>query len=100
VKLGKSGISESLAIADAAKRAGARVHVGMLAECDLGSLAAASLSAALGAPWLPCEASYFLQLPAGVLRDPPALAGGALMLPETAGFADLIDWGKVERFKP
>jgi L-alanine-DL-glutamate epimerase-like enolase superfamily enzyme len=100
VKLGKSGITESLAIAETAKRAGVRVHVGMLAECDLGSLAAASLSAAFGDPWLPCEASYFLQLPEGVLKDRPAVANGALTLPETAGFADLVDWQRVARLKP
>lgn len=100
VKLGKSGIGESLAIADAARAAGARVHVGMLAECDLGALAAASLSAALGDPWLPCEASYFLQLPEGVLQEPLKIADGALMLPETAGFADLVDWPRVARLAP
>jgi L-alanine-DL-glutamate epimerase-like enolase superfamily enzyme len=100
VKLGKSGIGESLAIADAARAAGARVHVGMLAECDVGALAAASLSAALGDPWLPCEASYFLQLPEGVLKDRPKLADGALMLPGTAGFADLVDWQRVARLAP
>jgi hypothetical protein len=63
----------------------------------LSALAAASLSAALGDPWLPCEASYFLQLPEGVLKEHPTLAAGALTLPATAGFADLIDWKRVAR---
>lgn len=100
IKLGKSGITESLAIAEAARKAGVRVHVGMLAECDLGALAAASLSAALGDAWLPCEASYFLELPEGVLKEPPTLAQGALVLPEVAGFADLLDWKRVARLAP
>jgi L-alanine-DL-glutamate epimerase-like enolase superfamily enzyme len=104
IKLGKTGIGESLAIAAATKKAGARAHVGMLAEGELGALAAASLSAALGGsgaePWLPCEASYFLQLPEGVLRVPLVIANGALKLPETPGFAALVDWEKVKRLAP
>jgi L-Ala-D/L-Glu epimerase / N-acetyl-D-glutamate racemase len=103
IKVGKSGISESLAMVAMAKRAGARVHVGMLAESELGALAAASLSSALGAagePWLPCEASYFLQLPESILKTPLAVAGGALKLPETAGFATLVDWDKVKNLAP
>lgn len=105
VKIGKTGISESLAIAVAAKAAGARGHVGMLAEGGLGALAAASLSAALpvssgSAPWLPCEASYFLQLPEGFLAEPLTVAGGALTLPDAAGFSASIDWAAVKRLAP
>lgn len=103
IKVGKSGIGESLAMAAMAKRASARVHVGMLAEAELGALAAATLSSALGAdgePWLPCEASYFLQLPDSILKTPLAAANGALKLPETAGFAGLIDWDKVKNLAP
>jgi L-alanine-DL-glutamate epimerase-like enolase superfamily enzyme len=100
VKLGKTGIGESLAIAVAAKSAGARVHVGMQAEAGLGALAAANLSAALNEPWLPCEASYFLQLPDGFLRAPLAVADGALTLPGAAGFAALVDWAAVTRLAP
>jgi len=83
-----------------ARRAGARVHVGMLAEAELGALASASLSSALGETWLPCEASYFLQLPESLLKMPLTVANGTLKLPETAGFADLLDWGKVKNLAP
>jgi L-alanine-DL-glutamate epimerase-like enolase superfamily enzyme len=100
VKLGKTGIGESLAIAVAARGAGARVHVGMLAEAGLGALAAASLSAALHDPWLPCEASYFLQLPDRFLSAPLRVTDGALTLPDTSGFAALIDWAAVRRLAP
>ena len=100
VKIGKTGIAESLAIADAATSANARVHVGMLAEGELGALAAASLSSALGDPWLPCEASYFLQLPEGVLREPLAVADGRLALPDSVGFGALVDWARVKRLAP
>lgn len=104
VKLGKSGITESLAMATMAKRVGARVHVGMLAEGELGALTAASLQAALGGlgsePWLPCEASYFLQLPEGVLLTPLSVTNGTLALPGSAGFAALVDWEKVKRLAP
>jgi L-alanine-DL-glutamate epimerase-like enolase superfamily enzyme len=105
VKIGKTGIGESLAIAVAAKAAGVRVHVGMLAEGGLGALAAASLAAALpgaggSVPWLPCEASYFLQLPESILREPLAVADGGLSLPATAGFSTSVDWAKVARLAP
>jgi L-Ala-D/L-Glu epimerase len=100
LKIGKSGISESLAMATTARRAGARVHVGMLAEAELGALASASLSSALGETWLPCEASYFLQLPESLMKTPLTVVNGALKLPGTAGFADLLDWGKVKSFAP
>ena len=104
VKVGKSGITESLAMAAMAKRANARVHLGMLAEGELGALAAASLQAALGGlngePWLPCEASYFLQLPEGVLSAPLTVTNGTLKLPDIAGFAALVDWDKVKRLAP
>ncbi|MGE5537414.1 MAG: enolase C-terminal domain-like protein [Gemmatimonas sp.] len=97
VKVGKSGIAESLAIAGIATRQGARVHVGMLAEAELGALAAASLAAALGETWLPCESSYFLQVPERLFAEPLVVAGGALTLPDGAGFAALVDWPAVKR---
>ena len=50
--------------------------------------------------WLPCEASYFLQLPESLLKKPLAVANGTLELPESAGFADLLDWEKVARLAP
>ena len=104
VKVGKSGIDESLAIAAMASNGGARVHVGMLAEAELGALAAASLAAVLagsrGGDWLPCESSYFLQLPARILKEPLTIAGGMLALPEAAGFAALVDWAAVKRLAP
>lgn len=99
-KLGKTGIGESLAIATAARKAGARTHVGMMAEGELGALAAASLAAALGETWLPCEASYFLQLPEGVLREPLTVANGTMTLPDAAGFATLVDWARLKRLSP
>ena len=104
VKTGKTGITESLAIAASARRAGVRAHVGMQAEADLGSLAAATLASALAGDgresWLPSESSYFLQLPQGALREPLAITTGALALPETPGFAPLVDWDKVRALAP
>jgi L-Ala-D/L-Glu epimerase len=100
VKVGKTGIGESLAIATAARKSGARAHVGMMAEGELGALAAASLAAALGDAWLPCESSYFLQLPGHILKEPLAVAGGALSLPKAVGFAELVDWAAVKHLAP
>jgi L-alanine-DL-glutamate epimerase-like enolase superfamily enzyme len=100
VKVGKSGIGESLAIVDTASDAGAGVHVGMLAEAGLGAVMAASLSSAMGETWLPCESSYFLQLPETLLAAPPAITGGALTLPDGVGLSLLVDWAAVRRLAP
>ncbi|HTI87727.1 MAG TPA: enolase C-terminal domain-like protein [Alphaproteobacteria bacterium] len=100
VKVGKSGIAESLAIVGAASDAGANVHVGMLAEAGLGALTATSLSSAMGETWLPCESSYFLQLPETLLAAAPQITGGALTLPDGVGLAPLVDWAAVKRLAP
>ena len=101
-KVGKSGFSESRAIAQAAQQRGAKTHVGMLAESSLGTLAAATLAAALPDRnnWLPCETSFFLSLPQEFVHAPLTIRDGAIELPDDPSFGSLVDWERVRALHP
>lgn len=98
VKVPKSGITESLDIAAAAREAGVSVCVGLGATTSLGAVAALSLASALpsGAIDLPCEEAFYFQFAEEYFTVPLAVAGGRVTLPSSAGLHDLIDWRKVE----
>jgi L-alanine-DL-glutamate epimerase-like enolase superfamily enzyme len=102
VKVGKSGFTESRAIALATQQCGAKTHVGMLAESSLGALGALQLAAALPGrnEWLPCETSFFLSLPQEFVHTPLAIRDGAVELPNEISFGALVDWERVRSLHP
>jgi L-alanine-DL-glutamate epimerase-like enolase superfamily enzyme len=102
VKVGKSGFTESRAIAFAARERSAKTHVGMLAESSLGAFAALQLAAALPDrdDWLPCETSFFLSLPQEFVHTPLAIRDGVVELPNEASFGALVDWERVRSLRP
>lgn len=101
VKTMKTGISESLAIAAEARRAGAKIAVGISASSALGAIPALSLAQSLPVETrgIPCEETFFLTA-GGYLHEPLRLAGGCVALPEQAGLEGLIDWKRVASLKP
>lgn len=98
VKVPKSGITESLDIAAAAREAGVSVCVGLGATTSLGAVVALSLASALppGAIDLPCEETFYFQFAEEYFTVPLAVAGGRVTLPSATGLYDLVDWRKVE----
>jgi L-Ala-D/L-Glu epimerase len=97
VKIMKTGITESRAIAGLAQAKQARVAVGISATSSLGAMIALSLSASLpdDARCAPCEETFFASID-NVLHEPLQITGGKVALPAASGFAPLIDWKKVD----
>jgi L-Ala-D/L-Glu epimerase / N-acetyl-D-glutamate racemase len=102
VKIGKSGLSESMDIVHAAQQRGAKTHVGFLGESSLGSLAALQLAAAIPGRerWLPAEVSFFLSLPQEFVHTPLVVRDGTIVLPDEPSFANLVDWDRVKALGP
>ncbi len=97
VKTMKTGITESLAIAEEAKTTGCKVSVGISASSSLGAIAALSLANALPAETrrIPCEETFFLTA-GGFLHEELGLKNGCVELPSYPGLHEAIDWKKVE----
>jgi L-alanine-DL-glutamate epimerase-like enolase superfamily enzyme len=97
LKPGRLGLSDTRAMATLAEATGCRTVVGMFGESALGTLAALQLSATLPEAALPAENSWFLAMTQQILHTPPAIVQGAIHLPEVAGTAGLVDWGRLEK---
>jgi L-alanine-DL-glutamate epimerase-like enolase superfamily enzyme len=100
VKTMKSGLTESLAIAEKARDAHAMVSVGISATSALGAITAMSLAAALPREVrrIPCEETFFLNVPS-ILHENVTVVDGAVQLPDTAGLHGSIDWDRVRSLK-
>lgn len=94
------GFTENRRIAEVCHANGASVNVGLFGESSLGSLAALQLASSLPVKSLPAEVSGFLQFGEEYVREPLAISGGAIRLPDQPGFARAIDWRKAERLCP
>jgi L-alanine-DL-glutamate epimerase-like enolase superfamily enzyme len=100
IKLMKTGLVESRDVAHAAALAGARVTVGICAATSLSAIYSLSFYAALPAYLraMPCEETFFLNLPRDLLRERPQFRDGAVVLPHARPMADLVDWKAVDFF--
>ncbi len=94
------GFTENRRIAAVSHAHGASVNVGLFGESSLGSLAALQLAASLPEGSLPAEVSGFLLFGEEYVREPLSIANGATTLPDEPGFAQTINWQKVERLRP
>jgi L-alanine-DL-glutamate epimerase-like enolase superfamily enzyme len=97
LKPGRLGLSDTRAMAALAQAAGCRTVVGMFGESALGTLAALQLSATLPGGSLPAENSWFLAMTRQILYMVPIIERGAIRLPDAAGIAAMVDWGRLER---
>lgn len=98
-KPGRIGLSEARAINDLAGAHGAKVAIGLYAESALGTLIGLQQAAALPAKQtlVAAEQTFFLEMTEQVVTEQPAISGGRLQLPDRAGFAEAIDWDRVDR---
>jgi L-alanine-DL-glutamate epimerase-like enolase superfamily enzyme len=98
VKTMKTGLSESLSIADRAKNTGCKVSVGISATSALGAVFALSLASAFPdeVRRIPCEETFFLTS-GGYLNDELRIQDGCVHLPSTSALSDVIDWRKVDQ---
>jgi L-alanine-DL-glutamate epimerase-like enolase superfamily enzyme len=96
VKVMKTGITESLLVADLASKQQARVAVGISATTSLGALNALTLSASLPpeSRCAPCEETFFATIP-DILHEPLSIKDGSVTLPMVGGYEPLIDWQRV-----
>lgn len=95
VKPGRVGLGEAQAIMTAARAGGAAVCAGMYAESALGTLVSLQLAAAMAAPLVAAEQSFFLMMDAQVLGVGLAIEDGSARLPDTADIDALVDWKRV-----
>jgi len=58
------------------------------------------LAASLPSASLPAEVSGFLQFRDEYVFEPLRVKDGGVDLPQSAGFASLIDWEKLVRLRP
>ena len=101
-KPGRIGLSEARAINDLAATRGAKVAIGLYAESALGTLISLQQAAALPAAQslVAAEQTFFLEMTEQILIHPLVVKAGSLTLPEESNLAALVDWHRLERFKP
>lgn len=98
VKTMKTGLSESLSIAERAKTTGCKVSVGISATSALGAIFALSLASALPdeVRRIPCEETFFLTS-GGYLKNALRIQDGCVHLPSTTTLSDAVDWRRVHQ---
>ena len=97
-KPGRFGLSDCWLMHEAAREAGAGTVAGLMGESALGTLAALQFAAALPAPMLPSELTWYLAMTEQVSAYVPAIVDGCVNLPDTPSLATLVDWPAVKRF--
>ena len=97
IKPGRFGLSHARAMQQLAVPSGCAPVVGLMGESVLGTLAALQFAAAVPAPVLPAEVTWFLAMTEQITTMTPTIVDGAVDLPGCASFAELIDWGAVQR---
>ena len=98
VKPGRFGLSESRLMAEAAGRVGCGIVAGLMGESTLGTFAALQFAAALQKPMLPAELTWFLAMDERVTKWLPAIADGAVELPNIASATEIVDWPAMQRY--
>ncbi len=101
VKAARVGASIALDIAHAADAAGCAVNVGLHAESALGAFASLNVAAAFPrcAGSLPAESTFFLAYADQITTRSPEIGQGVVRLDDHVGFAPLVDWCRVERYR-
>ena len=98
VKPGRFGLTDCRLMQAAAEKAGCGIVAGLMGESALGTLAGLQFAAAVSAPLLPAELTWYLAMNEQVVSHVPAIADGCVDLPETASLAPQVDWNAVRRF--
>ena len=98
VKIMKTGIAESIAIAHQAEQAGARITVGICASTALSATYSLCLFAGLPGQLkaMPCEETFFVNLAADIFQTPLQFSNGSILLPSAGPLADKIDWRAID----
>jgi L-alanine-DL-glutamate epimerase-like enolase superfamily enzyme len=101
VKSTRVGPSLALDIARLADAAGCRVNVGLHAESALGAFSSLNVAAAFPKRdgTLPAESTFFLSYADQITHESPNIRDGSVTLGDACGFAPMVDWGKVERYR-
>jgi len=101
IKSARVGSSIALDIARLADAGGCRVNVGLHAESALGAFASLNVAAAFpkrdGS--LPAESTFFLSYADQITHAAPHIRDGSVTLGDACGFAPMVDWSKVERYR-
>ncbi len=98
VKTMKTGITESLAIAQLAQARGIKLAAGISASGGAGAISTLSLAAALpaGQVCLACEETFFLYLQRDLIEKPLQVIGGAVDLSGHDAIAPHVDWARMQ----
>jgi L-alanine-DL-glutamate epimerase-like enolase superfamily enzyme len=100
VKVMKTGLTNSMAILNAARAYGVKAAIGLGASSALGAMFTLSLAAGVAPAdtCAPCEETFFTLMPQ-VLLKPMLIREGTIKLPASTGFHDLIDWKMVDALR-
>ena len=89
------GYTENWEIVNHARVHGAQTNIGLFGESSLGAHIALQLASALPASILPAEVSGHLLFREEFVHAPVQIKDGMTTLPDAPGFAQLVDWEKV-----
>ena len=97
-KPGRFGLSDCRLMQQAAQQAGSGIVAGLMGESALGTFAALQFAAALRAPMLPAELTWYLSMIEQVSTHVPAIIDGCVDLPDVPSLESLVNWAAVKRF--
>lgn len=95
LKPGRFGLTDAREMARLSPQAGCQVVVGMFGESSLGTLPALSLASTLAEDTLPAEVTWFLAMTQQCITHAIEVRDGVATLPDEAGCASLVDWGRL-----
>jgi L-alanine-DL-glutamate epimerase-like enolase superfamily enzyme len=99
IKTPRTGYYQSRKIVHLAERAGFSCIIGTQVETDVGVLASAHFGAAFNAFSYPAELTYFLTMKDNLLKSPPRIENGMLVLPDKPGLGAELDEEKIECYR-
>ncbi|MFH1952664.1 MAG: enolase C-terminal domain-like protein [Pseudomonadota bacterium] len=99
IKTPRTGYYQSRKIVHLAEQVGFSCIIGTQVETDVGVLASAHFGAAFKIFNYPAELTYFLTMKDCLLKNPPNIENGMMVLPDKAGLGAELDEEKIEYYR-
>lgn len=99
IKTPRTGYYQSRKIIHLAEQAGFTCIIGTQVETDIGVLASAHFGAAFKIFSYPAELTYYLTMKDNLLKTPPKIENGMLVLPNRPGLGEELDEDKIEYYR-
>ncbi|HYG42138.1 MAG TPA: enolase C-terminal domain-like protein [Bordetella sp.] len=99
LKPGRFGLSDVLAMRDLATAAGSGMVAGLMGESALGTWAGLQFAAAMPAPVLPAELTWFLAMREQFIADVPCVVDGEIAMPDWPSVCERVEWAAMADFQ-